>query len=208
MNIPAPVPAAFTAARTLKPQGGTWYRAIPPSFLPAALSTTYTATVSSRFSDGSLLTPSFPMLYLAETNMLALFEVGALFGSPMMPGGLVPHPRRATTILNVNVTLHNVVDLTDLTQQAVFNTNAQELTGDWRGYKLRGSATSVTVPVGRAPTQELGAALHAVPGLEGFVTVSAKLPEQKVLVIFPNKLQSGSLVEHEDATGKKYPLTS
>lgn len=192
----------------LSAQGGTWYRAIPPHFLSSALSTAHTATVASRFSDGSLATPAFPVLYLAETNVLALFEVGALFGSPMTPGGLVSHPRKPVTVLNVNVTLHRVADLTKRGQQSVFTTNAQELTGDWRGYKLRGPATSVKVPVGRAPTQRLGAALYAVPNLEGFLTVSARLPDQMVLVIFPDKLQPHSVVEHiNPATGEIYQLT-
>lgn len=182
------------------PLTGTWYRAIQPHFLATSLQTSQTKTIPSRFNEGARAIPQFEILYLAETHLVALFEVQALLGSPMSPGGIVPHPRRAWTILNVSVTLHNVVDLTDTSNQGLLQTTAQELTGDWRGYKLRGPGTSVTSPVGTAPTQELGAALEALPDIEGFKALSAKLPDQMVLAIFPQKLQPGSQVQFWDPT--------
>jgi hypothetical protein len=66
------------------------------------------------------------------------------------------------------------------------------LTGDWRGYAQRSFATSVSVPTGDAPTQELGAALFADPNIEGFLTVSAKVPYCPSLAIFVEHLQFGS----------------
>jgi RES domain-containing protein len=192
----------------MRPHGGVWYRAIPPRFITTALNVAHTKTVPGRFNDASPIAPSFPVLYLAENSVLALFEVQALFGSPRTPGGLVSHPKRSATILNVTVTLNNLTDLTNLREQLIFDTNAQELTGDWRGFKLRSTSTSVTVPTGTAPTQELGAALYAVPALEGFLTISAKLPDQMILVVFPDKLLPGSSITHTDALGNSYPLTS
>lgn len=203
MNIP--LQYIIAAGLSLRPVAGTWYRAVPTHFIPTALRVAHTRTVPGRFNDGSPSAPSFPVLYLSENQMLALFEVQALFGSPA-PGGLVPHPRRPVAALNVFVFLSGIADLTNLGDQSIFGTNVQELTGDWRGFKLRGRSTSVRLPTGTAPTQELGAALHAVPGVEGFTTVSAKLPDQMNLVIFPDKLNSGSIIEHIDATGKVYPL--
>jgi len=79
----------------------------------------------------------------------------------------------------------------------------QELTGDWRGYQLRGPTTTVTNPTGIAPTQDLGAALYGVPKLEGFRTLSAKAPYQEILVVFPQKLEPGSKVSWFNPLARK-----
>jgi RES domain-containing protein len=176
----------------------TWYRAIQPHFLATALSTSHTKTIPSRFNLGRGASPQYEVLYLAENHLVALFEVQALLGSPLSSGGVVPHPRRAWTILNVNVNLQYVVDLTDPSAQTALDMSAQELTGDWRGYQQRSSGSSVKLPVGAAPTQLLGASLYSVPRLEGFVTLSAKLPDQMVLVIFTQKLLPTSKVQFWD----------
>lgn len=184
-----------------KPESGTvWYRAIQPHFLPTALNTSHTKTIPSRFNVGVSATPQFEVLYLAENHMVALFEVQALLGSPLTPGGVVPHPRRAWTLINVTVNLQSIVDLTDTGVQTSLITSAQELTGDWRGYQLRSPHTSVKLPVGVAPTQALGAALSTVPGMEGFRSLSAKLSDQMVLVVFPQNLRPGSSIEFLDPT--------
>ena len=200
-----PLQYAIAAGLIRKPLVGTWYRAIPTVFISTALSVSHSRTVPGRFNDSSSVSPSFPILYMAEDHLLALFEVQALFGSPK-PGGLVPNPKIAVAILNVNISLHEVADLTDLHEQSIFDTNAQELTGDWRGFRLRSPSTSVPLPTGTAPTQELGAALYAVPGLEGFLTISAKLSYQRIWVVFPDKLHPTSLIEHTDKHGTVYRL--
>jgi RES domain len=123
----------------------------------------------------------------------------------MSPGGVVAHPRRAWTILNVTVQLQTVVDLTDTGAQTTLATTAQELTGDWRGYHFRSPSTSIPLPVAPAPTQELGAALHDVD-LEGFLTISAKLSDQKNLVIFPQNMRRGSFVEFSHPTLGSYRI--
>ncbi len=106
----------------------------------------------------------------------------------------MPHPRSTWTILNVSVSLQHVADLTAPSSQALLDITAQELTGDWIGYQLRGPGTTVRTPTGIAPTQDLGAALYTVPNLEGFKSLSAKAPYNQVLAIFPQKLLRGSLV--------------
>lgn len=204
MKIPPQRVIRFQLTRG--PLTGTWYRAMATVHLPTALSVSHSRTVPGRFNDGSRSAPSFPVLYLAEDPVLALFEVQALFGSPT-PGGIVPNPKSAVASLNVNLILREVADLTDIHELTIFETNVQELTGDWRGFKLRGSATSVKLPTGTAPTQELGAALYAVPKLEGFLTVSAKLSYQQILVVFPDKLHSASLIEHTDKHGNVHSMT-
>jgi hypothetical protein len=77
-------------------------------------------------------------------------------------------------IANIAVTLQRVIDLTDVSNvQALLDTNAQELTGDGRGYQVRGPAYSVKHPVGIAQTQKLGAALFSrKPKIEGFEGIS------------------------------------
>jgi hypothetical protein len=196
------------AALQRGPLTGTWYRAIQPQFWATALATQQTRVIPSRFNTGATSTPQFELLYLSENHLVALFEVEALLGSPTYPGGIIPHPRQAWTVLNVDIRLRAIADLTQESQQQMLETTAQELTGDWRGYQQRSPATSVSQPVGVAPTQALGAALFAVPGLEGFRTLSAKLPYYSNLLIFPQKLQPGSQVVFADpTTGQRHVLT-
>ena len=191
-----------------RPLTGIWYRAIQPQFWTTALATYQTRVIPSRFNTGATATPQFELLYLSENHLVALFEVQALLGSPTQPGGIIPHPRQAWTVLNVEVQLHAVVDLTQDFQLQLIETTAQELTGDWRSYQQRRPTTSVSRPARVAPTQALGAALFAVPGLEGFRTLSAKLPYYSNLVVFPQKLQPGSQVVFSDpATGQRHALT-
>lgn len=198
---------AACARLPTRAESRTWFRAIQPHHLPTALNTSHTKTIPSRFSVGAKASPQYEVLYLAENHLVALFEVQALLGSPLSAGGVVPHPRRAWTLLNVTVNLPRIVDLTDPASQSSLATTAQELTGDWRGYGLRGPGASVSGPVGVAPTQELGAALYAVPDLEGFITLSAKLPDQMVLVVFPQKLAPGSTVQFiNPATGHLHSI--
>jgi hypothetical protein len=153
--------------------------------------------VPSRYSPATSTNPAFPVLYLAEDHQVALFEVGAMLGSSH-PGVSVPQPRAAWLLLNVQVTLHAVADLTLVAEQHKLGTTAQELTGDWKSYSSRGPTMSISQPTGLAPTQLLGAALHAVPGLEGFRAVSARVPTHMSLVIFPDKLQAGSRIVFQD----------
>jgi hypothetical protein len=183
---------------------GTWYRAIQPPYWPKALFTRHTLTTPSRFNEGVKATPQFELLYLTENAQVALFEVEALYGSPTN----VTATARPYATLNIDVQLHEVVDLTDVSEQSQIETNAQELTGDWRGYDLRSnSGASIRHPVGCAPTQELGAALFAEPRLEGFITISAKVPSHRNLVVFPQKLLPRSYVKFYDtSTGRTYKI--
>ena len=159
---------------------GTWYRAVDPRFLATALSTVHTATTPSRFSPARMSAPAFEILYLAENPMVALFEARALFGSPSAPGGVVPHPSRPLVTLPIFVSLGAISDLTDPTEATVIETNAQELTGDWRGYATRIPPAGPPDPhTGTSPTQSLGGALFALGSPQGFVSFSATLPDYK-----------------------------
>ena len=95
--------------------------------------------------------------------------------------------------LAIQTRLSGVVDLSDPAEAKVVGTNAQELTGDWAGYRERGSAASVTGPVGKAPTQESGEQLFALcPYVQGIVTLSALVPYCRILVVFPQRLRPGA----------------
>ena len=186
----------------VSPETRVWYRAIQPQFWTTSLATQQTMVIPSRFNRGASARPQFQILYLAENQMVALFEVQALLGSPT-PGSTIPNPQGSWTIININVQLHRVADVTQVAAQTLLDTTAQELTGDWRGYHQRTPWTSVSLSVGAAPTQELGAALFAVPGLEGFRTISAKIPYHRILVVFPQKLDPNSqIVFHHPQTGQ------
>lgn len=189
------------------PERAVWYRAIEPQHWPTALATAHTIFGATRFSPATGLAPGFPLLYLAENHIVALLEVEALFGTAGLGLSYLPNPQGAWAVLNVQVTLQQVADLSDAAEQARIGTTAQELTGDWRGYLNRSRRTPVHGPTGPAPTQDLGQALYNVPGLEGFRTLSAKMPTHRNLVVFPTKLRPGSRIVFADAvTGQTHAI--
>ncbi len=200
MNI-AGCPALAT-----KPENRVWFRASQPVNWTTALQTSHTTRTPSRFSTATKAKPTFQIMYLAEDHVVALYEVGALLGSPFT-GKNVPYPHNAWTILNVHVTLQYVADLTLAPEQAKIATTAQELTGDWEANSYRTPQSSVNQPTGFAPTQLLGQTLFQMRGLEGFRTISAKRPTHMSLVIFPSKLRAGSsIVFHNLATNQKHSI--
>ena len=185
--------AACSSLRT-HPERAVWYRAIDPRHWPTALAASQTIFTPSRFSPAADANPTFPVLYLAENHLVALLEVEAVYSPPGSNGVILPNPQGAWTLLNVQVELQQVADLSDAGEQAKIGTTAQELTGDWRGYMDRSPHTPVVGPTGPAPTHDLGQALYNVPGLEGFRTVSAKMPTHRNLLVFPSKLRFGSRI--------------
>jgi RES domain-containing protein len=158
---------------------GTWYRAIATRHWKSALRTDHTADITSRFNPGKAARTSFELLYLAENQLVALYEVGAIFGPP---DRAIANPQQSKIVpIDVRVTLQSVVDLTDPNELSLVDASAQELTGNWDTY-----------PPGDAPTQQLGAALFATKNVEGFLAISAKMPRCKTLIVFPRKLMAGS----------------
>jgi RES domain-containing protein len=179
------------------PVSGTWYRALELQFLKQPLQTRYSRRHAGRFSPGPGVPNPFDILYLCEHQVLSLREVEAVYGS-LEPGRTFPNPQRAWVILNVQVVLQPVVDLTDREQLQTLGTSVQELTGDWRSSNTAGTL---------APTQQLGVALYHVQGIEGFVTVSAKSPQEKNLNIFPAKLKRGSRIRfRNEFAGKTHSI--
>src|SRR3982750_3797968 len=108
-------------------------------------------------------------------------EAQALFGSPSTPGGLVPHPGRPLVTLPMSLDLTDVIDCTDSVTATRLETNAQELTGDWRAF---GNRPVPSVHAGRAPTQSLGQALFETGEVKALLSFSARLPDYKILGLF------------------------
>jgi hypothetical protein len=187
------VNASSVAGLKVQAHSGVGWRAVPPLFAASALATTHSATVSSRFSAATATNPGFEILYLAETRLVAEFEVRALLGSPMTPGGIIVNPAARYVVLPMQFQVSAIVDLSDPAEAIAVDTNAQELTGDWQGYRFRGPQTSVTTPTGKAPTQELGEQLFALrPDVKGIVSLSARVPYHRILAIFPKRLVAGT----------------
>jgi hypothetical protein len=189
---------AAVSLLTVHPENRTWYRVVGTRYLTSAIATAHTVAVPSRFYDPITAYPQFASLYVSDSSLVAMFEAQALFGSPTTPGGSIPAPAGAWTVLTVRLQLDAVVDLSNVASQAVLDASAQELTGDWRGYRQRSAATNVGIPTGTAPTQALGEAIHRDSRrLEGLLTVSAKVPYNRNLVVFPGHLGPRSFVEYE-----------
>ena len=187
-------------------ENAVWYRAIEPRYAATPLATAHTVFTASRFNPATPSGATFPVLYLTENQVATLYEVEAIYGSPLA-GLFVPNPQAAWLIINVRVALQRVADLTDMAEQTKLGTTAQELTGDWEGYSRRNPRTPVRQPTGPAPTQDLGHALFQVAGLEGFQTLSAKVPTHRNLIVFPTKLRPGSRIVFTDpATGQTHAI--
>jgi hypothetical protein len=69
----------------LRPQTGSWFRALNLRHWKTRLSTDQSKTSRSRFSNASLTAPFYRVLYLGENHQVAIYEVGALLGNPNAP---------------------------------------------------------------------------------------------------------------------------
>jgi hypothetical protein len=189
------------------PHQGVYYRAVNVRYLQTALLTAHSRTQPSRYSEGASI---FETLYLAEDHQTALFEVGALLGSPWSPGTIVSASGITYLTVPVQIVLRKVLDLTDAQVQNTLRTTTQEITGDWRGYTLRrlhqarpvGFLTTPTI----APTQELGAEAYRA-GFDGILTVSAQVSYRRNIIVLPDNLTNtgGSYSYTDPATGQ--PIT-
>lgn len=118
----------------------------------------------TRFNPGDFhgVNSGFETLYLALDGKTALFEKQVQFGDPYgPPEALLVTPKIGrTSVVPVDVNLDGVLDLSDVNIHDLLETNAQEITGDWRGYQIRGPNMAphlgvLSAPAGLAPTQQL-----------------------------------------------------
>ena len=166
-----------------------WYRAIPSklALARAVPPPGFTHGTASRFSAGNLqaVQHRFDTLYFAEDARTCLYETGALLGTPFRPGWSIANKHRAVRV--VRFLLKDDVRIVDLTDPAL-GLSAQTSTGDWEGYRHRPWAPNLKLPIGIARTQRIGRMLYARfvdrQDLHGFVSISARVPTRRVLVIF------------------------
>jgi RES domain-containing protein len=82
---------------TLQAVSGTWYRAISARHWKTALKTDQTARIPGRFNPGIAAKTPFEILYLAENQLVALYEVQAISAHQSSP---LPIPQRARRSLS------------------------------------------------------------------------------------------------------------
>ena len=175
-----------------RPLTETWFRAIRLKHWKSRLSSDHTASIQSRFQSASPSTSPKRLIYFGQTHQVAIHEVGALTGDPATP---IANPEGAWIIMNLEIILDQIVDLTDFSQLKVLRASRAELTGNWF------NDPEIT------PTQRLGDALAELPDLEGFLYPSAKVGSN-CLAIFPDKLGSRSRIGFlNELTGRNERMT-
>jgi hypothetical protein len=192
------------ALTALRPTRLSWFRAVPVRFAGTPHLTAHTATSPTRFNGGSPTYPAHEILYLSDDRLVCLFEVGGVVGTPHVGGPLAVTPAGVGGWVSVSVRadLRRVADLTRASERQLLGTTDQELSGDWQGYRRRKPFAVYGPPYHTpVPTQRLGAALFAVPGLEGFLVHSAKVADHVNLIVFPTKLDPASRLEFFDDRG-------
>ncbi len=136
--------------------------------------------------------------------MVALYERKLLFGAPDSP---VAGSAKPITVLPIEVGLTSIVNLTASVQAALIGTNAQELTGDWLYYlERKPDAHESTSPHwGQAPTQLLRAELFGLGKFKGLISFSARLPQWRILVVFPERLNLADSLSYSytDSSGAR-----
>jgi RES domain-containing protein len=136
-------------------------------------------------ADGQRFTPrgGFPSLYLADNGATALAEVGGILD---VPGhGLTATQHIPYTVLSVEGTLADVLDLTSPHVQRALCTTVPELTAPWllaQHRFLTGRRQSLP------PTQLLGAAAFDVGIVTGLLYPSAKFHGARNVVVFTDRL--------------------
>jgi len=103
------------------------------------LAVSHTVTIPGRFNYAAPGRPGFPILYLTEDPVTALYEVGAMLGSPHRAAAPAPGRVSHWATVSVSVTLFGVVDLTRPSERRLIRVTIPELTGDWTAIGCGGS---------------------------------------------------------------------
>ncbi len=202
---------------------GTWYHAATSGREGHILRLTRRGSPSAsgleptRFNPGNVqgVRSTFETLYLALDPETALFEKRAQFGDPYGDPNALLFARRKTStrVVPVDLNLDSIRDLSDVGTPALLDTNAQEITGDWDGYQRRGLGLApplgmLTAPTGVAPTQQLAWEVFHHSPIKGIITISAKVPTTRCLVVFTHTMRSPDTLRWDDPnTGRRktYP---
>ena len=176
--------AALAALPTL-PLTGVVFRVIQLRYLNTPLSSVGSVRFGGRYNPPQL----FKALYLADNSVTALLEVEALFKTGTQ---LKSVPKPPLLVLSIYYQLNAIVDITNFDNQLALGTNLQEITGNWRLMNAQNQL---------APTHILGEAAYNLQGIEALKVPSARDSNTYNLVVFPDRLSSGSFLRVYDDSG-------
>lgn len=166
----------------------TWYRAVPIAHRGAPLGT---GAAISRFCP---VGGAYHLIYLAEDPTTAYLEVQAVVRSAHLPRPL-PVALHRYVVHPITVGGIQAVDFGDDGARRRIQASVQELTGNWKDYPHRpptGTWPSVRSNHAAAPTQTLGAQIHAVQHIASFLSASAYNATRSNLIIFPTRVTLNS----------------
>ncbi len=173
------------------PAQGVAYRSVPERFANTPLSTTGSLVVGGRYNSPQSFTQGFGALYLADTRENARREVRILVETAA--GLLEVQAATPRTEFTIEYKLNSVIDLTEENIQTALGTNLQELTGLWLvTFNAKGNI---------APTQALGVAAYNLQSIEALKVPSALVYPNSNLVVFTDRLSSGSFLRAYDDSG-------
>ena len=131
--------------------------------------------------------PLYRIVYLGENHQAAMYEVGALLGDPYAP---ISNPKGSWLVMSLKVRSAS-------RRRPLCGRGAKED----RHQRTGANGRSGKQAAGRAPTQQLGAALFSIPSLEAFLFPSSKSGSRN-LAIFPDKLDPrSSIIFHNELDG-------
>ncbi|MGK7880151.1 MAG: RES domain-containing protein [Crocosphaera sp.] len=171
---------------TTKSQEGCVFRFVALRFQKSLLSAVGSLKNGGRYN----ISEQFEALYTSGNPITALKELKFLVNTP---SGIVAYPSEPVILLSLKYRLQSIIDLTNINNQNLLNTNLQELTGDWLRINLQNQI---------APTQELAQAAYNSNTIEALKVPSAADSEVNTynLVIFLDRLDNNSYIEVYDPT--------
>lgn len=175
---------SLAALPTLSAQG-VFFRLLHIKYQNTALSSIGSLRAGGRYNVAQV----FSALYTSDTPITALRELKVLVETAT---GLIACKAPPYILLSIEYSLQTILDLTNPDNQNVLGTNVQELTGQWLPINLQGQP---------APTQELATAAYNSQTIEALKVPSALDPNAYNVVIFPDKLSSGSFLKVYDDSG-------
>ena len=160
-----------------------------PSAYPSPIPLWSSSSKGSRF----VAKGAHDALYLAQDPNTAYMEVDRAYKKvEELEPSLVPQPAPPVILFNCRVELERVLDLTNTDVLKVLKTSEAELKVTWRLNQSRGK------PI---PTQILGGIVYRSGRFQAIRYHSARDPQGKCLVIFPDLVIAPSFVEVFDPFG-------
>ncbi len=164
---------------------GTAYRLTSVKYMTSPLSSAGAIKTGGRYNKKG----KFAALYLADTPATALAEVQMLRLTDHRLVGVKGPPK---VLISVDYALQAVLNLSHHEVQSALGTGLEELQAEWVLKQQQGQ------PI---PTQNLGEAAHELESIEAMWVPSARLAGSLNLVVFPDRLKTGSSLTLYDPDG-------